>query len=114
MVSHRTHWTTTALLRREAAWHLVAALVARPEAVDAWLQHECGRVAGRVRVDVTFVYPTRRRRDPDGLAGLVKPLLDVLVARGLLRDDDSEHVELAVRAVTERGVTATRIRLEAA
>ncbi len=63
----------------------------------------------RAHVTVEFVFPVRRRRDPDNLSGLAKPLLDVLVREKVLVDDDSEHMDLTVRAVVERGVTATRI-----
>lgn len=63
-------------------------------------------------VAITFVYPTRRRRDPDGLAGMAKPILDTLVDFGLLVDDDCEHISLTVAAEVERGVTATRIAVE--
>lgn len=103
---HRTHWAVTSRLRREAAWHLVKALL---EVETEWVAPD-----GLVQVDVVFVYPLHRRRDPDGLAAMATPLLNMLVAHGLLWDDDSEHVELAVRAVVERGVTETRLTLRAA
>lgn len=64
-------------------------------------------------VAVTFVYPNHRRRDPDGLAGLAKPILDVLVDRGLLVDDDCEHISLTVAAEVEKGASATRITVTA-
>lgn len=65
----------------------------------------------RVSCAVTFVYPIHRRRDPDGLAGLAKPLLDALVRCLVLTDDDSEHVVLAVSAIVEPKTTETRIEI---
>lgn len=101
----RTHPMALAKLTTEtkdiARWHLGSNALALFGVTD--LAH----------VAVRFTYPTRRRRDPDGLAGLVKPLLDVLVDVGLLIDDDCEHITLTVAAEVQKGVTATRIRVEA-
>jgi Holliday junction resolvase RusA-like endonuclease len=66
----------------------------------------------RAAVVCTFVYPQHRRRDPDNLAGLAKPLLDACRAEGLIEDDDCEHIELTVRAIVETGCTATYIHIE--
>lgn len=97
----RTHWRVLGALRSEAKTMLTVALLAA----------QLAPVTGRARVAIDFVYPRRRRRDPDGLAGLAKPLLDALVDYGVLVDDSSEDIDLAVRALTERGTTETRIRI---
>jgi Holliday junction resolvase RusA-like endonuclease len=64
------------------------------------------------RVTVRFTYPTKRRRDPDNLAAMAKPLLDSMVQEGILVDDDCEHITLTVAAEVRRGVTETRILVE--
>jgi hypothetical protein len=64
---------------------------------------------GQADVSLVLTYPTRRRRDPDGLAGLAKPILDSLVDLGILVDDDCEHITLSIGADVQKGVTATRI-----
>jgi hypothetical protein len=97
----RAHWRQVWDAGVEVSWYMSIALDARP------LPH-----FNRARVTCTFVYPTHRRRDPDGLAGLCKPILDSLVNWNVLPDDTTEHVELAVRAIVEKGVTETRIRIE--
>lgn len=66
-------------------------------------------VTEQANVAVVFTYPTRRRRDPDGLAGLCKPILDALVLEGLLVDDDCEHITLSVGAQVTKGETGTLI-----
>ncbi len=48
----------------------------------------------KARVSLTFVFPQGRRRDKDNLVAMFKPGLDSLVKIGLLRDDDSEHLEI--------------------
>lgn len=98
---HRTHWRVIQMWRDDA---LTRVYVALQEALPfPWFE--------RARVEFTFVYPTRRRRDPDGLSGLCKPCLDALVRWSVIPDDDSEHVELSVRAVVEPKVLETRISI---
>jgi len=105
---HRTHRYVVAKLRGEARAILGDALLV------ADVQDNRLEFFDRAVVTFTFVYPVRRRRDPDGLAGLSKPLLDELVQWNILEDDDSEHVELSVRAIVESGVTETRISIREA
>lgn len=103
----RAHWTQIRNAQDAAAewltWTLHTLYV--PE-------HRPSEPIGRARVTVEFVYPIHRRRDPDGLAGMVKPLLDVLVRESWLVDDDSDHVDLTVRAMVEPHLTETRIQVE--
>jgi len=110
----RAHWTTIRAYQEQAKWKLSEALrVGIGWRGIPWAAGEFGQVPPlKARVSIDFVYPRRRRRDPDGLAGLCKPLLDTLVFEGVLLDDDSEHIELSVRAVVERGIMATRIKIE--
>jgi crossover junction endodeoxyribonuclease RusA len=70
-----------------AAWCSVGTPVSR-----SW-----GPPAERARITVTFVYPDRRRRDPDNAAAGLKGILDGLVEAGIVKDDDFDHVELVVR-----------------
>ncbi len=57
-----------------------------------------GPYVGLTEVQIRFAYKIRRRRDPDNCAGMAKPILDALVAEGLIRDDSSEHIRLVVSA----------------
>ena len=101
----RLHWSAVRKLQAaagEVAYHAIR------EANAA----ENVRIRAKARVQIDLVYPGFRRRDPDGLAGLAKPILDSLVALGVLLDDDSEHVELAVRALVQKRTTETRILVE--
>jgi hypothetical protein len=86
-------------------------------------------VNGRVRLTITLVYPRKYRVDADNLAARCKGLIDGLknytpprpvaiphtgieVRRGFIEDDDTEHMELLVRAEVRRGEKATEITLE--
>jgi hypothetical protein len=108
--------------RRASPWDIRAWQQAAHERVTIALWQAPWHPRGRsqmprfvyARVAVEFVFPVRRRRDPDNLAGLVKPCLDTLVTEGLLMDDDCDHLELSIRAVVEKGKTETRICIEGA
>lgn len=54
---------------------------------------------GPCRVTALFCYTDRRRRDPDNAAASLKPVMDGLVAAGVLVDDDFRHVSLTVDAM---------------
>jgi Holliday junction resolvase RusA-like endonuclease len=45
-----------------------------------------------VDVELMMIPADRRRRDPDNLAGILKPCLDALVDVGVLDDDSAVHV----------------------
>jgi crossover junction endodeoxyribonuclease RusA len=59
-----------------------------------WLAREQKLPTGLDRVDVELLMipADRRRRDPDNLAGVLKPCLDGLVDVGVLPDDSATHV----------------------
>lgn len=46
------------------------------------------------RLDLTFVFPQRRKRDEDNLRARFKPGLDAIVQAGLLEGDSMEKVVL--------------------
>lgn len=48
----------------------------------------------KARVNLTFVFAVRRRRDFDNLLARFKPGLDGIVQAGLIVDDDAEHLEI--------------------
>lgn len=102
----RTHWTTVRKLQAEAATLLI-------DAVGGWRRRKRRELPRfeHAAIDITFVYPVHRRRDPDGLAGLAKPLLDQLVAYQIIPDDDQAHISLTVAAAVEPETTETRIRV---
>ena len=92
--------------RRLSIW-TVAKLTRQAKERATWAirEHEGkhphrGHHPEQLAVEITFGYRTQRRRDPDGLAGLAKPILDALVAEHVLLDDDSAHIDLRVRAET--------------
>ena len=48
----------------------------------------------RARMDLTFVFPTKRRRDEDNMRARFKPGQDALVMAEVVRDDKPEHLEM--------------------
>jgi hypothetical protein len=50
----------------------------------------------RARVDLTFVFKVKRKRDPDNLLARFKPGLDAIVNAGLLSGDSSDRVSFGV------------------
>jgi len=48
----------------------------------------------KARLDLTFVFAVRRRRDRDNLITRFKPGLDAIVDAGLIVDDDAEHLKI--------------------
>ena len=53
----------------------------------------------KARINITFVYPFRRRRDQTNLIAMWKSGEDMLVAAGVLVDDDLVHLETMVPRV---------------
>lgn len=72
------------------------------------------RIRGRARLTITFVFPTNRRRDTDNLYARAKSTIDTLVRGGYIVDDNTDVLELFVRAQYERGQTRTVIELRKA
>lgn len=48
----------------------------------------------KAKLNLTFVFSERRRRDRDNLLTRFKPGQDAIVDSGLLLDDDAEHLEI--------------------
>lgn len=97
-------------LRLRAAWKEAARLAAgRRHDSDPALP----RVGELVDVEYCFVYGTRRRRDPDNQVAAAKPLLDGLVAAGLLADDSNATIRrLSTTTEIRRSeIEGVRIRL---
>lgn len=107
----RGSWRETWRLQQEVGEMVTVAIWQAP-----WHPHSRSRIREmtleRARVTVEFTFPRKRRRDPDGLAGRIKPILDTCVAEGLIKDDSTDHIELTIRARVEPGVTCTRITIE--
>lgn len=84
----RTHWRKRAVAaktnRETVAW------LVRPKRVE---------FETPVRIVVTYYPADRRRRDPDGLAGVGKHFIDGLVDAGILEDDDSTRVRSVTYAI---------------
>jgi len=65
----------------------------------------------RARVKLTFVVPDRRRRDLDNLLTGCKPLLDELVYRGVLEDDDWTKLALEMTVMYKKGKRAILVEV---
>lgn len=72
----------------ETRGYALAVLVA----VRQQLGPEHGITFAVAEMDLTFVFPNRRRRDVDNLLASFKAGLDCLVSVGLLKDDSAEHL----------------------
>lgn len=48
----------------------------------------------QARVDLTFIFPERRRRDPDNMVACFKPGLDAVVRSGLLSEDSADRISI--------------------
>ena len=70
-------------------------------------------VTGRAYVIVVLVFGSKRRRDTDNLYARVKGCIDGLVKGGWIVDDDTDHLDLQVRAEVRPGQRATEITLRA-
>ena len=75
------------------SWHQ------RAPTVKAWrmVAKQAANAAGIPPLDVVFVElemtpADMRRRDPDNLAGALKPVMDGIVDAGVIPDDSWEHV----------------------
>ena len=49
----------------------------------------------KARLNLTFVFAEKRRRDKDNLLARFKPGLDAIVDAGLVLDDDAEHLQIS-------------------
>jgi len=87
-------------------------------AVYLYAQQECMTndlpVFDRARLDLTFVFPTNRRRDEDNMRARFKPGQDALVKAGIVADDKPEHLEMGTITfhVDKRLAPMTVITLE--
>jgi len=64
----------------------------------------------KARLEITYVFPCRRRRDTDNLYARSKGVIDGI--KTFLIDDDTEHLELFVKAEVQPGRKATILTLE--
>lgn len=103
---HRMHFHTESKARKE--WKDTVYLLA----VDA--KNRSGWVAPSetVRVKALFLFPDQARRDPDNYTASLKPVLDGLVAAGVLDDDDFRHVALSVEAYYGQRVSEIHLSIE--
>lgn len=76
----------------------------RQDVADMVMRGRHSPPTGRVDIHVTLHQRTKGRRDPDGLAGVAKPVIDGLVTAGLLEDDGHKYVA-SVRLAVVAGVT---------
>lgn len=85
-------------------WQMLVRVAAANSGNRAWLAAPTGI---KRRVTITRHHAGRCKEiDRDNLVAGVKPLVDAFVRAGLLRDDDSAHLELHVLQMrTQRNVT---------
>lgn len=85
-LARKNRWTYTAVF---GAW--------KRETYAVILENRPPRIEGPVRIVVTGLFRTKRKHDPDNL--LVKPVLDQIVAQGVLPEDNSAVVSEVVLRV---------------
>ncbi|MDE2104304.1 MAG: hypothetical protein KGL39_44110 [Patescibacteria group bacterium] len=68
-------------------------------------------IAGKARLTAEFVFPERRRRDADNLTARLKGVIDGLRDAKVLADDDTDHLEIAVKATVVPGTRELRLTL---
>lgn len=61
------------------------------------------------RVEISYYFPDRKRRDPDNYAG--KFLLDGLTKAGAIMDDDFRHIQLSVEGHCDKDRPRTIIKV---
>jgi Holliday junction resolvase RusA-like endonuclease len=103
----RRHWRQIA--HDNAVWKATAANVAA-DAVRRWeRQHALRwRPPERVYLAVSFIVPQDRDRDWDNLISTIKPLVDGIVAVGVIGDDSNRvivGIEFSIRHEPKRAAT---------
>lgn len=93
-------WRSTWRKKKDAAE--MAYCAARQEGWDF--------MPGKVRMVITYIFPQKRTRDIDGLVSRSKGLIDGLKGH-FFQDDDTEHLDLSVKAEVIPGIKATRVTL---
>jgi crossover junction endodeoxyribonuclease RusA len=66
-----------------------------------WSAATLPRGLSPVEIELMMIPADRRRRDPDNLAGILKPCLDGLVDVGVLPDDSWRHVASVTLRIVE-------------
>jgi len=75
-------------------------------------QQSRGEPLTRATVTVTFVVPTRGRRDLDNLIAAAKPFMDALTLAGVIKDDDAKTIKMDYRPIEYRkGISETIIEV---
>lgn len=108
----RRHWREVAA--DNAMWKETARLVGIDAITRFHRRHGLKwRTLDRAALSVTFTIPDRRRHDFDNLVSALKPLLDGLVAAGVVADDSTDHiVDLNVSTRYEKGRTAVVLHFD--
>ena len=66
-------------------------------------------MSGKVKMEIVYIFPQKRRRDPDGLVSRSKGVIDGL--KVFFTDDSTDYLDLSVTAEVIPGIKATRVTL---
>lgn len=89
-LNDRSHWSAKGAT--VAVWREAACRLAQEQKIPR---------CNRIRVRLEYWPPDRRRRDPDNLLGVLKPVVDGLVDAKVVPDDTSEFVDREMPVIHE-------------
>ena len=101
------HWGTVAQARK--AWHNAVGY----SAIDARNRITGWQPIEFAELELTFIYPVRRKRDADNLITMFKKGQDALVDAKIILSDDTEHLTIRqpVIIIDEKRSPQTIIRV---
>ena len=81
--------------------------------IGTLLGNSCTPLDPPVEIDVTLSQRTKRRRDPDNVPGIAKPIIDAIVAAGVIPDDGHKYVDrVSYRVAVDPDVKKGTVRLD--
>ena len=74
-----------------------------------WLINAPDKPLKKANVEITYFFPTKARHDPDNYCG--KVIMDMLVDRGVIKDDSFDCVNLSLCGKYDKLDPRTEIRI---
>ena len=74
-----------------------------------WIIKSPNKPLKKANVEITYYFPTKARHDPDNYCG--KVIMDMLVDRGVIKDDSFECVNLSLYGKHDKLNPRTEIRI---